>query len=228
MARDLNIVENCTIDEKSDCPNCIIYEKLNCKFEKKYLAGFLTYIIPFFFTSLFGMIYAGILTGIWFFLIIYICFLVLFFSIIEIRILCRHCPYYAREGKTIHCHANEGLPRIWQYSPKPLTRLEKISFIICLLFFGSFPIFTEIYGIWIIFIDYTIYGVFTLLGLIGITIATLIAILAWFSGLRLFFCPNCVNFSCPLNRVPKSVVDAYLEINPHIKEAWVKSSYKIG
>jgi hypothetical protein len=228
MTSDLNLPKNCTTDENADCANCTIHGQLNCKFEKKYLAGFLTYVIPFFFSSLFGIIYAGILTGIWFFLIIYVCFLVLFFTVIEIRILCRHCPYYAKEGKTIHCHANEGLPRLWQYAPKPLTRLEKISFLVCLLFFGIFPIFTEIYGIWIIFINYTVYGLFTLLGLIGITIATLIAILAWFSGLRLFFCPNCVNFSCPLNRVSKSVIDAYLEKNPIIKEAWEKSGYKMG
>jgi hypothetical protein len=43
-----------------------------------------------------------------------------------------------------------------------------------------------------------------------------------------YFCSKCVNFSCPLNHVPKSMVDEYLERNPVMKEAWEKSGYKLG
>ena len=166
------------------------------------------------------MIFTGLLTENWLFLIAYGVFIVLFFTIIEMRILCRHCPYYAREGRTIHCHANEGLPRLWKYDPKPLNKLEKLLFILCIIFLGVFPIVTEVYGIWWIYNDYARYGYFVALGLIGITITTTITLIVWLIGLRLFFCPNCVNFSCPLNRVPRNLVDAYLEKNPIMKKAW--------
>jgi hypothetical protein len=37
-----------------------------------------------------------------------------------------------------------------------------------------------------------------------------------------------VNFSCPLNDVPKEVVDAYLERNPVMQRAWEESGYRLG
>ena len=54
-------------------------------------------------------------------------------------------------------------------------------------------------------------------------------------GLGMFFwtlrehtCSQCVNFSCPLNTVPKDVVDAYLERNPVMRQAWEESGYQLG
>ena len=41
-------------------------------------------------------------------------------------------------------------------------------------------------------------------------------------------CVRCVNFSCPLNGVPKEVVDAYLRYNPPMREAWEATGYKLG
>jgi hypothetical protein len=72
--------------------------------------------------------------------------------------------------------------------------------------------------------------------LIGIAIG---AVVLWGFGLetrllcshyiiRHDFCSRCVNFSCPLNSVPKHIVDAYLEQNPVMREAWVKSGYQLG
>jgi hypothetical protein len=37
-----------------------------------------------------------------------------------------------------------------------------------------------------------------------------------------------VNFSCPLNNVPKELVDAYLVKNLIMKEAWEASGYKLN
>ena len=224
---DENPFNICTWDVNADCDSCYVKEKLNCKFDRKLLAGFITYVIPFFFCGIFGMVYTAIVTGIWWFLIGYGIFLVLFFTVIEIRILCRHCPYYAKEGKTIHCHANEGLPRLWKYDPKPLSRIEKLAFLACLAFLGFFPIFTEIYGIWYISMNYASYGFYALLGLIGIAVASLITVLAWLSNLQIFYCPSCINFSCPLNRVPEDDVNAYLEKNPVMKDAWEKCGYRL-
>ncbi len=224
---DKNPFNICTLDEHLDCGSCDLKKNLHCKFESKYLVGFIIFAIPFFFLAFFGMIFTGLLSGNWFFLIIYVVFVVLFFTVIEMRILCRHCPYYAREGKIIHCHANEGLPRLWKYDPLPLNRVEKLAFLTCLGFLGFFPIFAEIYGIWFVFINYVNYGVYALLGLVGLGIGTLIAILVWLAGLQLFYCPFCVNFSCPLNKVPKDYIAAYLEKNSVIKEAWEKGGYKL-
>jgi hypothetical protein len=53
-------------------------------------------------------------------------------------------------------------------------------------------------------------------------------ILMFFWTLQKYTCSRCVNFSCPLNRVPKAVVDKYLEKNPVMKEAWERSGYKLG
>ena len=164
---------NCTIDENADCASCNIRGELNCKFDRKYLLKFLVHVLPFFFSAFFGMTFTGILTGIWWFLIGYSCFLIVFFTVIEMRLLCRHCPYYAKSGKTIHCYANEGLPKIWDYDASPLNRKEKIIFVICILFFGTFPVITETYAIWFMAVNYGTYGLIALLGLIGITIATL-------------------------------------------------------
>ena len=42
-----------------------------------------------------------------------------------------------------------------------------------------------------------------------------------------FFYPKCVNFSCPLNTVPKPVVDAYLKKNDVMREAWERSGWQV-
>jgi hypothetical protein len=54
-------------------------------------------------------------------------------------------------------------------------------------------------------------------------------------GLIVFFgvllkrrCAKCINFSCPLNRVPKEVVDDFLNRNPIMKKAWEKAGYRLN
>jgi hypothetical protein len=54
-------------------------------------------------------------------------------------------------------------------------------------------------------------------------------------GLGMFFwtlheytCSRCVNFSCPLNCVPKGIVDAYLVRNPVMRRAWEESGWQVG
>ena len=51
-------------------------------------------------------------------------------------------------------------------------------------------------------------------------IAALWGLGMFFWTLRKYTCPRCVNFSCPLNTVPKDIVDAYLERNPVMRQAW--------
>jgi hypothetical protein len=41
-------------------------------------------------------------------------------------------------------------------------------------------------------------------------------------------CTRCINFSCPLNSVPKELVDIYLQHNPAMLAAWQASGYVVG
>lgn len=54
-----------------------------------------------------------------------------------------------------------------------------------------------------------------LLAAIALTVA-----ISFFYNLVRNTCIRCVNFSCPLNRVPKHVVDVYLMRNPVMRSAW--------
>jgi hypothetical protein len=50
----------------------------------------------------------------------------------------------------------------------------------------------------------------------------------FFWTLREYTCSRCVNFSCPLNSVPREIVDAYLERNPVMRQAWQDSGWPMG
>jgi len=235
MVEDKNPYKICTWNKDSDCKNCSINEKLHCKWDSRILTRFATLYLPFGISGFIGMIVTGMLTSIWWFLIGYVIFITLFFTLIEIRILCRHCPFYAEKGRTIHCLANEGLPKVWKYSPEPVSGSEKVLLLICFGFFGGFPIGTEIYGIWYLYVNSDHLGLVNFTSLyetnfilmIGITGATIFTIICFFSVITLFFCPYCINFSCPLNKVAKEIVDEYLRKNPVMREAWEKNGYTL-
>lgn len=190
--------------------------------------GFLILAGSYMVIGFFGMIVTGFLTGVWWPLLAMIVFFPIFFIFLEIRVLCSHCPYYADDRRILHCLANHGIPKLWQYRPEPLNTLEKITFLAGALFFGVFPFITQIYGIWFLYNSFDVYDFITRLGLIGIAVATILSAIAFFAILRIHYCTRCVNFSCPLNQVPKALVDEYLERNPIMKQAWQKSGYKLG
>jgi hypothetical protein len=217
---------NCTWDDQADCSNCSIHGKLACKWDKKILCGFHGIVWPSLITSVFGMVVVGFLTGAWWPLISFIVYFFLMFGILEIRFLCCHCPYYAEEGNVLHCLANHGSLKIWKYRPGPLNKFEKFMmyFLLATIFF-LFPLSVLGYGIGFISLNYDSYGLITLLGLVGIALANLASSLSVVISLKLFFCPNCINFSCPLNTVPKSDIDEYLRKNDVMRAAWEKSGW---
>jgi hypothetical protein len=136
---------------------------------------------------------------------------ILFFFVWEARILCSHCPYWAEEGRTLHCHANYGVSKIWRYRPGPMSTSEKMQFLIGGLIFIGYPF------------------PFLLLG--GQYILVLVALSAAIASgfnLRKNVCTRCVNFSCPMNTVPKPLVDAYLSRNPAMRKAWEANGYRLG
>jgi hypothetical protein len=197
----------CTWNEQADCENCNIQGVIACKWDKKLLIGFHGIAWPTVFTSIFGMVVVGFLTGMWWPLYSYIFYFFLMFGIFEIRFLCSHCPYYAEEGKILHCLANHGSYKFWSYHPGPMNKFEKFMmyFLIATTFF-VFPLSAMGYGI---------------------TAANIVSSISFAVTLKTFYCTNCVNFSCPLNSVPKPVIDEYLKMNPVMKQAWEKSGWQI-
>jgi len=47
---------------------------------------------------------------------------------------------------------------------------------------------------------------------------------SFFITLRTFLCSQCMNFACPLNRVPASVRELFWERNPVVGRAWKAGS----
>ena len=134
----------------------------------------------------------------------------IFFEFWEIRILCSHCPYYAEKGHTLHCIANYGSLKVWKYHPEPMSRSEKIQLWIGFAILGGYPF------------------PFLLLGQqYVLAIVALWGLVLFFWTLRRYTCSQCVNFSCPLNCVPREVVDEYLRRNPVMREAWEAHGWRL-
>lgn len=218
----------CTWDEKADCDNCRNQGVLHCKWSVRGLLGFLFPALVYSLVAIFGMVLTGFLTKTWWPLLAFGAFCIFFFVFFEIRILCSHCPYYARSEPILHCLANHGIIKLWHYHPEPMNKFEKTALVICFLIFGLFPLGTQAYGVLFVTSKISTLDMWALIAMAGITGATLLIGVAFFVVLQVFFCPRCVNFSCPFNRVPRQQVDEYLRHNPVMGEAWEKAGYKIG
>ncbi|MCD1295091.1 hypothetical protein CUJ83_08780 [Methanocella sp. CWC-04] len=222
---DKNPYGICTWDETSNCSGCKNKEKLHCKWDRNVLAAFLVMSFSFVIIAIFGMVLTGYATGSWWPLLAYIIFFLLFFCLIEIRILCSHCPYYAEKSNILHCLANNGTPKLWKYRPGPMSSMEKAGLLAGFLIFIGFPVLSQLYGLWFVNVKPG-YDTISALGMGGIALATLLSGVTLFFVLKVFYCNRCVNFSCPLNSVPKPVVDEYLRRNPVMREAWENSGYR--
>jgi hypothetical protein len=160
------------------------------------------------------MYLAGLITGSWRLQLLYVAFVVLFFTVLEIRVLCRHCPFYSRGGSMLRCYANHGLPKLWRFQPRPATLGEKAVLVLSFLLMGGAPILIELNGLAVLHgpVSRQIYT--------GLTFASTLAIVGFFTLLGVYFCPKCVNFSCPFNRTPRELRKKYLDRNPVMGEAW--------
>jgi len=219
----------CTWNNESVCIDCSLQKQLGCRLNTRDFPFFVLNQIPSLVMSLFGFVLIGLLIGAWWPLIAFVVGCTALWGLgIETRILCSHCPYWAEDSKTLHCWALTGSPKLWRYRPEPMNKLEKATLLIFFSFIVFFPVFVEAYGIWFMAVNYAEFGLYALLGMIGVTTATLIAGLQFLYILIYHFCSRCVNFSCPLNQVPKPTVDKYLEKNPIMRKAWEKNGYKLG
>ncbi len=197
----------CLRRSPAGCSDCSIKDSVECQFQRRSLIRFAVLFLFCATPAFMGVILAGF----GWFLIGWALYIVFFLQIWENRILCSHCPYYAEEGRSLRCHANYGLLKIWKFNPGPMSRWEKLQFMLGIIIFVTYPLpFMAVGG------QYS----FFLLSSLGI--------LVFFAGLRLKSCIRCVNFSCPLNRVPKEVVDTFLRLNPVMRRAWEEAGYKVG
>jgi hypothetical protein len=169
--------------------------------------SFIFFFFIFAITSFIGVI----LSGYGWYLLGWIGFWLFFFEVWEIRILCSHCPYYAEEGRTLHCIANYSSLKLWKYRPGPMSVSEKIQLLIGFIILVGYPLIFLILS-----------GQFILL------IISVIEIFGFFSFLLLKRCGRCVNFSCPFNRVKKECVDTFLKKNPIMRKAWENKGYKVN
>ena len=130
-----------------------------------------------------------------------------FFGFFEIRILCSHCPHYAEPGSSLKCWANYGAPKLWAFRPGPLSLVEK---------FGLIAGFAVIWGAPVLFL------------LAGrrwfLLLIYLFAVAGFFLTVKLFFCPRCMNFGCPLNSVDPETRSVFFRKNPKIARAWGKET----
>ncbi len=232
---DLQVMSNsspyniCTWDDERNCANCSLHNKLGCRFSPKEFRFFIWNQLPSLVIATFGLVLIGLLTGDWWPLILFAVVCIALWGLgIETRLLCSHCPYWAEDSKTLHCWALPGSPKLWRYRPEPMNKFEKTILLLFFTFISLFPVLVEAYGIWTMSVRYEEFGLYALLGLIGVTLATIMAGLQFFYVLTNHFCSKCVNFSCPGNSVPKSMVDRYLEKNPVMREAWERSGYRLG
>jgi hypothetical protein len=203
----------CTWDDAADCDGCGLRDKLHCRWDAAVLGRFLIPASAFSLIAILGVGLASYVTGEWGILAAYLAFFVVFFLVVEIRVLCSHCPYYAREGSFLRCLANYGAPRLWRYRPGPLSAAERIALLIGFAVFGGYPLVAQVYGICRLTGSGTGASA-TLPAAIIITVATLVALVVFAAVLTLYFCPRCINFSCPLNRVPSAVREEYRAKNP--------------
>jgi len=177
-----------------------------CRLNKKDMVSFFMIILPFGVTSISGAIRAGY----GWFLFLWLTYSLFFFFVWEARVLCRHCPYWAEAGSVLRCHANYGVIKIWKYQPGPMSKAEKIQFALGAMLWIGFPF------------PFLLLGQEYLLALIGLSAAMSGAFL-----LRRYVCSRCINFSCPMNTVPKQLVDAYLGRNPQIQVAWEAGAHRL-
>ena len=201
----------CTWEGTKHCDGCGLNGRLHCHLDKKYAIMFGIPFFAFAVAALSGIIMVGfpanvITLAAWF------GYMIFFFVAWEPRMLCSHCPFYA-EGNTntLHCSINYGFRKTAKYNPYPLTRSEKAQFVIGANIMLAIPLIVLAWGQQWLALVFSIAGIVT-----------------WYIVLQTKICVDCVNFSCPFNKVDKETRDAFLKRNPVMLDAWKERGYEIN
>jgi hypothetical protein len=188
--------------QEASCEKCSVAGKVTCHFTQEQLVKFLALALPAFILGGIGTyMYA------WWAFAVFIALLPLYFGLLEIRVMCSHCPHYAEPStKTLTCWANYGSPKLWKYRPGPMSFLEKVFFLL-----GMFTVFFIPALFMILDASYILLAVYVMYGVFGFTM------------LVTFLCTKCMNFTCPFNRTKAEVREEFCKHNPVVKEAWKRS-----
>jgi hypothetical protein len=230
---EINSNTACTWMPESHCKEkgCKLHGQLVCRWDpKEYNFAMGVVQSPPTLLMTFTLIVIGIITGNWWGMAIFAWVIIMWPLGLEQLLLCRHCPFFTDCNKTITCWALRFWPKWWKYSPKPMNKLEKflLTHIIFSIPMFVWPVAWSLYGVYYVAVNYNSQGLTALLGMIGLAFAIILTHIQFFLIVWSKFCTRCVNFSCPFNKVPKEKVDTFLELNPVMKDAWLKSGYKIG
>lgn len=225
---DVNNI-SCTWKAADQCANCENQNSLNCRWKVSDLLLFMATVLPAMLGCITGTVLIWIVQGAWWPTITYILFFPIVLGVAETRFLCSHCPYYAQEGRVLHCLANHGLLKFWRYHPEPMNKLEKVLMVFLgIIFLLPMPGAILGYNIWFFVENLSRYGQPALIAVIGFSVVTMGSIVALAFVMVKHICVSCINFSCPFNRVDKNRRDAYLQRNPIMKKAWEESGYQMG
>lgn len=180
------------------CDDCKARNEIHCHFEARDYIHFLAICLPSFLLGGAGIYYVS---GWW--LALWIAMIFGFFMLLEIRVLCSHCPHYAEPDKTLKCWANYGAPKIWKYRPGPMAFTEKFILLSGFTIIWGYPIiFLILAAQWFLLFVYVLTAV------------------GFFMTLKLFLCTQCMNFACPLNAVEDKARREFFRCNPEQARAW--------
>lgn len=121
---------------------------------------------------------------------VYIGIALFFFLVIELGFACTHCSYYIRSKGCVKCMMLSGVPKIFKARPGPHSPFEKTVTILGALSVFLFPVY------WLIR-DPLLLG------------AYVVAWALFFLTARRYECVRCINFECPMNRVPAGLKERY-------------------
>lgn len=183
----------------ADCTACPLQDHLQCHFGGRELLRFFGIAIPSFILGGIGIAWVNA----WL-LLPWIGLVITCFGLIEIRVMCSHCPHYAEpDGRSLQCWANYGSPKLWKYNPGPMTRGEKLVFFAGLVVIAGYPLAFLIGA-----------AQWLLLALFGVTVAVMANLMG-----RLM-CAHCMNFACPFNQVDRTTRALFFARNLAVARAW--------
>lgn len=191
-------IATCTSES---CLDCEAGRLVHCHFRGRELAQFMVNVLPAFVVGGAGIARVG-----WWWLLPWVAIAFGYFGLLEIRVMCSHCPHYAEPGRSLRCWANYGAPKLWAYRPGPMSRAETSWFAAGMLAVLGYPLaFLLLGGQWLLLLLYALTTV------------------AAATTLKMSFCTQCMNFACPLNGVGEDARRAFFEHNPAVAQAWERN-----
>lgn len=107
----------------------------------------------------------------------------IFFLIVELRFACTHCLYYIRSKGCVKCMILPGMPKLFKARPGSHSPFEKAMIVL-----GALPVF--------------LFPVYWLVRDPILLVAYIVSWALFFLTAQRYECIRCINFECPVNRVP--------------------------